>query len=59
MSSERCNVCAGTFVPALGLVPILRCSSCGRELPGSALQPRPRAGEARPTQPRRPGRREA
>ena len=44
MSDERCH-CGGAFAPAgHGIVPLLKCRDCGREVPGSALAlgpPRP------------------
>ena len=44
MSVERCNQCGGAFHAATGLVPLLRCEGCGREVPAVALPRRDATG---------------
>lgn len=40
--TETCNRCGGAFAPATdGVVALLRCADCGREVPASALHPSP------------------
>lgn len=34
---ERCNRCGGELAPGEGVVALLACKSCGREIPAAAL----------------------
>lgn len=45
---ERCNACGGQFAPAKGIVPLLRCVDCGRQVPRGAFPPALRVRMTRP-----------